>query len=232
MSLRSRYVLFALAVLFAALFVRLGWWQLSRLHDRRAANAQATLARAEPVMDLNGNRKATGLMNRRVVVRGEYDRAQEIVLRGFVYREVPGVQVVTPLRIPGTDSAVLVNRGYVPSPDAMTVDLDSLNEPGTVTVRGYAFPIPVSQDGGAPLVHNGKETWRRLDLAGLRERLPYPVLDAYIIQSPDSMLPRYPRRLEPPVLDDGPHLSYAIQWFAFAIIALAGGWIFVLRMGR
>jgi cytochrome oxidase assembly protein ShyY1 len=26
--------------------------------------------------------------------------------------------------------------------------------------------------------------------------------------------------LDPPPLDDGPHLSYAIQWFAFTLIAL------------
>jgi cytochrome oxidase assembly protein ShyY1 len=30
----------------------------------------------------------------------------------------------------------------------------------------------------------------------------------------------YPRRLEPQPLDDGPHLSYMLQWFAFAATAL------------
>jgi cytochrome oxidase assembly protein ShyY1 len=30
-----------------------------------------------------------------------------------------------------------------------------------------------------------------------------------------------------PVLDDGPHRSYAIQWFCFAIIALVGAGIVV-----
>ena len=45
-------------------------------------------------------------------------------------------------------------------------------------------------------------------------------------------LPRFPRRLDPPPFDDGPHLSYAIQWFAFAIIAIVFGGIFVRQGGK
>jgi surfeit locus 1 family protein len=52
--------------------------------------------------------------------------------------------------------------------------------------------------------------------------MPYPIADVYIVQSPDPALPQSPRRIEPPALDDGPHLSYAIQWFAFAVIAIVG----------
>jgi cytochrome oxidase assembly protein ShyY1 len=33
----------------------------------------------------------------------------------------------------------------------------------------------------------------------------------------------FPRRVDPPGLDEGMHLSYAIQWFAFALIALVVG---------
>jgi cytochrome oxidase assembly protein ShyY1 len=40
-----------------------------------------------------------------------------------------------------------------------------------------------------------------------------------------------PARVAPPALDDGPHLSYAIQWFSFAAIALVGSYV-VVRRGR
>jgi surfeit locus 1 family protein len=113
---------------------------------------------------------------------------------------------------------VLVNRGFVPSPDAVTVASDSLREPGVMAVDGIA--LPVSSASGAPLQHGGRTTWARLDLESLRSRLPYPLYPLYVRQVPDSTLPRFPRRLEPPALDDGPHLSYAIQWFSFSLIAL------------
>jgi surfeit locus 1 family protein len=227
---RSRFLLLILSLLAAAVCVRLGFWQLSRLSERRSANREAAAGRAGTVMTLNppatpGQSRA----NRRVEATGRFDRQHEIVLRGHVLREVPGIHVVTPFRLQGSDSAVLVNRGFVPSPDATFAATDSLDEPGLITLAGLALPVPVSDDGGAPLTGNGKETWRRLDLPALRARIPYPLLDIYILQAPDSSLPRYPRRLEPPVLDDGPHLSYAVQWFAFAAIAVAGGVIFALR---
>lgn len=230
MSLRARYLLLTASLLMAALFVRLGYWQLSRLRERRQENRIAEAARTGPVLDLNaGTQPGPSRAHYRVVASGEYDRGHEVVLRGHMYREVPGVQVVTPLRLAGSDSAVLVNRGYVPSPDATFAVTDSLNEPGMVRVEGVALAIPSSSDSGAPLRSNDRETWRRLDLAALRSRVPYPILDVYILQSPGDSLPRSPRRLEPQPLNDGPHLSYAIQWFAFAAIAVGGGLIVVLR---
>lgn len=231
MSLRARYLLFALALVLAAVFVRLGIWQLSRLHQRRSANAGALKGRAASPVDLNQGAPGTApnLVNRWVVVRGVYDREHEVVLRGHVYQEAPGIEVVTPLRIEGRDDAILVNRGFVPSPDAVTAAIDELNEPGIVTVHGLALPIPASSDSGAPLANDGKVTWRRLDLPALRARSPYPIESVYLLQNPDSALPHRPIRQPAPPLDDGPHLSYAIQWFAFALIAVAGGGILALR---
>ena len=45
----------------------------------------------------------------------------------------------------------------------------------------------------------------------------------------DSAPPRADRlaTIDPPSLDEGPHRSYAIQWFSFAAIALVGGTLLV-----
>jgi surfeit locus 1 family protein len=233
MRIGSRSLLLIISLLVAAGCIRLGIWQLSRLRERRATNTAAALARGGAVLNLNQPSPAgMDRRNRRVTARGTYDRAYEVVLRGHVHREVPGVHVVTPLRLEGQDSAVLVNRGFLPSPDAMYAVTDSLNEPGPVTVVGLALPVPESADSGAPVMNNGRETWRRLDLAALRKRSPYPLLDVYVLQSPDASLPPAPRRLEPQPLDDGPHLSYAIQWFSFATIAVVGTTVFLARQRR
>jgi len=133
------------------------------------------------------------------------------------------VEIVSPLLLDDKATAVLVNRGFVPAPDAVTAYPDSLQEPGEHWVEGIALPI--TSGGGMPLQRGKWTSWSRLDLKELNQRLPYGISAFYIRQSPDSSLPRFPRRLDPPVLDDGPHLSYAIQWFAFAIMAIVFGGI-------
>ena len=234
MSPRARFTLIAGLLLFAALAVRLGVWQLHRLDERRAANAAAVRARSGPELDLAGRSGVAAL--RRVRATGVYDRTQELVLRGRALREVPGIDLVTPLRMPALgDTAVLVNRGFLSVPDAATPPPDSgvLDEPGTHTVRGVALALGAAADGGAPIERAGRMTWRSLDLAALRRRLPYPILDVYIQETPDSTLPRQPRRREAPPLDDeGPHMSYAIQWFAFAATAVVFAGIFWRKGGK
>lgn len=220
MSLRKRIVLPVLLVLVAIVCVRLGIWQVHRLAQRRAANHIALAAEALPPVALDTVTAGAGsLAHRRVTATGRYDRAHELVIRGVSHDDQPGVYVITPLRLPAAP-AVLVNRGFVPAPDAVSADLDGLDEPGVVTVSGIALPIDRPADAGHPLSRAGHTTWARLDRAAVG-RLPYPVFTRfYLLQQADAATPRFPRRLEPPRYDDGPHLSYAIQWFAFAATAL------------
>jgi surfeit locus 1 family protein len=229
MSPTTRRIAIVGLMLIAAVFLRLGFWQVERLAERRAVNQAALAARSKPALDLGTSAALTAeeLSDRWVDARGVYDREHEIVLRGQAFQGAPGVYVVTPLRLAGRDTAVLVLRGFVPAPDAVRANTDSLVEPGTVRVRGLATPI--ESGSGQPLEHADRTTWARLDLEALRARLPYPLLPVAVRQTPDSSLPRSPRRLPPPELTDGPHLNYAIQWFLFAGMAVAFA---VLVVGR
>ncbi len=148
---------------------------------------------------------------------------------------VPAVQVVTPMHLANRDSAVLVNRGYVPAPDATDPGSATWSEPGTVQVSGILVPVPDRGDG-LPLTYNGRESWKALDLDSIRKRLPYPVSSLFLIAEADSgdvehtvRGKTYPIRASAPSLDEGPHLSYAIQWFGIAAAALGFGIFFVLR---
>jgi len=215
---RSRLILIAGFLLATVVCVLLGVWQMRRLQERRSANAMAQAARSMPLVRLSGRTMDSNLVNRRVGVWGRYDHAHDIVIRGRPFRGVPGVEVVSPLLLEDGQVAVLVNRGFVPSPDALTVQPDSFREPGRHWVEGIALPIDSA--GGAPLYRARLTTWAKLDREALRDSLPYPFYPVYILQLPDSGLPAFPRRFEAPPLNDGPHLSYAIQWFAFAAIAV------------
>jgi surfeit locus 1 family protein len=227
-------VFFVGCVLAAGIFGRLGIWQVSRLQERRAVNARTLAARALPPLMLDEPGETIGLdlarlNNRRVRVTGRYDHAAEVVIRDQSEGGVPGVRIVTPLRPLRGDAAILVQRGYVTSGDARRVDLAPLREEGVKVVTGLLFAQPDTGVQGDPLELDGQLTWRRIDLAALRTRLPYPIHSYVILQLPDSTLPKLPRRDEAPALDDGPHLSYAVQWFGFAVTALVVGGIIGFR---
>ena len=97
-----------------------------------------------------------------------------------------------------------------------------------MTVQGIALPFDSA--GGAPLQRGNETTWARLDRRAISQ-CSFPTRSSRSTSGrlPTAALPRFPRRLDPPPLDDGPHLSYAIQWFAFSIIALVFGVIMAVR---
>lgn len=239
MTGRARAALFGLTLLSAAVCSSLGIWQFRRLMDRRAANERAVAGRELPEVGLSGSSGKSGepgasgaLDQRRVVATGTWDHVNTFVLRARADRDAPGVHIVTPLRLDGRDEAVLVNRGFVPANDATRPGV-AWDQPERGTARGFAFLIPSVPDSGTPLRLDGRTSWRRLDLATVRGRLPYPVLEVYVHVTErearaDSASPwPIPARLQD--LNDGPHFNYLVQWFMLAAASLAFGVIFVLR---
>lgn len=210
MSLRTRDVAGAvLALAVAALFVRLGFWQLARLDERRVQNAIIAERRALPPVELPLHRLAAdALRDRRAQARGVYDYAHERVWTGRTYDGAPGVALLTPLRL-SDGSAVFVDRGWASSPDAAHLDRERYREGDTVLVEGLVLPAP--RDRGD------------VDPVRLRDSMPYPLLPV-VVEVNDTAAPHPAglHRWPPPVLNRGPHLSYAIQWFSFALIVVVG----------
>ncbi len=197
-----------IACLVAAGCISAGIWQLDRLAQRRARNAVQMARLALPPLDARRGLSVDSARGRRVQARGVYDFAAEQTWPGRSFQGTPGVALVTPLRF-ADGSAVLVDRGWVYSPDAFHVDHSLYREADTAGIGGIAL-IPPRGRGD-------------VDVAGF---LPFVIqLEG---RDPPSGLPR---RWPPPVFDNGPHLSYAIQWFSFALIALVGT-AALIRKGR
>src|SRR2546429_6426900 len=89
------------ALLVAAICVRLGVWQLDRLHERRQRNALLLAARARPPLEVDGSLPADSARDRRLVARGVYDYAHERLWHGRGFEAVPGVDLGKPLRLAG-----------------------------------------------------------------------------------------------------------------------------------
>lgn len=227
-----------LVLLVAAVCVRLGFWQLDRLEQKQASNAVlATRMEAEPLLLEGDVRDTVGLRYRRVTAYGEWDGAHSIVLPGRAYQGSPGAHVLTPLRL-ADGSAVLVNRGWVGAADAATVPDSLFRLAGTDTVEGQIEPFPGHEASlaarAAPVPSDGafRRAWFAIDEPALRAQFPYPLVDVAIRWLPAEGVRGPPVRLAPPLLDEGPHLGYAIQWFAFAAIAIIGWLAMILRRER
>ena len=216
---RKDWVGAAFALLVAVLFVRLGGWQLDRLHQRWAINAAVLARRARPpVIITSATLPVDSVRDRRVVATGAWDYFHERVWGARSYEGVPGVAVLTPLKV-GGGAAVFVDRGWAPSADALHVDHTALREGDSATVTGFAYAAPRGRGDVDPM--------------RLRDSVPYTVAP-FVIQalpSAPSLRSGQARQTDrpsnliywpTPELSDGPHLSYAIQWFAFAGIVLVG----------
>lgn len=215
----------ALAVGLGLVFVRLGLWQLDRLAERRARNAVVMGQLRLPTVPVTDVVREARREHRQVTVSGTPDVAHELVLTGRSRSGSPGVHIVTPLRLPGNDTAVLVNRGWVYSADARSVDLSRWRE-SRHAWSGYTLALDT---GGAPAGQG--RSLRRLSAGAVRALLPYPV-HGVVVVAQDSQSATGPARLPAPALDEGPHFGYAIQWFAFATIAIVGAAVVITRARR
>lgn len=252
------WILGTVAVVLAAVFVRLGIWQMER-HYEAKARAERHRARVEsPVLEVGAGPlpPTEGLLWRRVVLRGRFEHEETVVLRGRGFQGTPGIHVATPL-VRATGPDVMVVRGWMPAPDGIDASL-SRGVPSPVraatTVRGLALP---GADSTGDLRRANVEGATRLVVARLApgplaDSLGRPLASFYIQALTDRAFedPSAPRNvgwggrppsagddslpvvLGVPEMDAGPHLGYALQWFAFALISLGGTGAYLLTRGR
>lgn len=226
------FAIFALAV--SAGCVRLGFWQLERLRERKASNAEIIGRLSEAPVSLDRLPDDSALRFRPAMATGTYDFANELVLTSRGRNGAPGVHVITPLRLAGNDTVILVNRGWVYSPDGMRIDLAPYREDSSAIVEGYVEQF--STTPGPVSIPSATRGVRRLNRDSIAAMLGHPVAPVLLVQQRDSgeaiaVARGTPVRVEPPRMSEGPHLSYAIQWFGFALVGVAGS-ILVLRRER
>jgi surfeit locus 1 family protein len=229
----------SLVVILAGLFVNLGLWQLRRLDEARQAN-QLLEARLElPTEDFEVMLQAVGedlaaIEYHPVTVDGVFDRSGEVLLRSRTLDGVAGFHVVTPLVTEGGD-AVLVNRGWVP------LEMDQPPVPaappdGEVVVEGL---VRLSQErpglGPADPAEGNLALLSRLDIPRIQQQTETELAPVSVdltsvdpATSGDLPVPVGP----PPTDDEGNHLAYAIQWFAFMVVGVVGYVILVRRRAR
>lgn len=163
----------------------------------------------------------------RVELHGEYLADEALMLRGRMRDGNVGFQQVVPfMTVDGT--VFYVDRGWIP------VGADGAEQPASVP------EIPTGQLALlARLRPNegdiGKDAptgqIASVDLESLANRHAATVVytGAYgLLESENGSVPSDIAAHERPMLDEGPHLSYSLQWVMFALVGI-GGFIYALR---
>ncbi len=230
--LRPSWLVFhAIVIAAIVVMVNLGFWQLDRLDERRAFNDRVIeRTRSEPVdvavflapggYDPDRDEwtpvRLTGTYLPDQIVefnQSQAGRAGDNVLTALVLDDAP-------------DATVVVNRGFVPLPSPPPAP------PATgVDIVGVIRPTEVRDRGGLtdPDAERVTEV-RRIDLERIAPQFPGQVAPFYVqlLVSDPPVAVGDPEPVVRPELDDGPHLSYAVQWFIFSV-CVAIGWVLAVR---
>lgn len=229
---RNTALILVVSAVAAAVCVRLGVWQVARLQERRAHNSVLVTRLAGPVAAVESLPTDTGAGHYRLAsASGSMWYEREVVWAPRAHEGSPGVNFLTPMRRPGSDTVVMIDRGWAYSPDAKSVDFARWREADTLQVSGYVetWTHGCGAVDGTPLSQacgdSALRVMRRLDRRAAERLVGAPVAPYILMQTSDSALraDSVPVRVGRPALGEGPHRGYAFQWFGFATIALVGG---------
>jgi len=228
--LRPRWIAFHLLVIVAVIaLINLGLWQLRRLDERRAFNAEVVSKQEEAPVPLDELLADPGFDPaaaewRTVTVEGTWLPDQVIVFNRS-QGGAAGDDVITAL---ATDdgTTVLVNRGFVP------LGADPPPPPQTETaVVGRVRESESRGRGGLTDSSAGPLTEvRRVEIDKLAAQFPGEVAPVYVelVSSDPPVQPTDPIPVPEPELTEANHLSYAFQWFIFSVCVVIG-WVLAVR---
>ena len=235
--LRPKWLLtHLLVIVLVVVMMSLSTWQFRRLDERKTfnaglkANATQTIT---PIKNLVANlpNDLNDIQWRRVVVRGTFRPTAEVTIVNRSQDGAAGVDAAIPLdfTIDGKMYAVIVDRGFVPLATSMPKPPG-----GEIELVGRIRLSQERRTGALSDPTTGVLTEvQRLNVQRLRKQMrlnaQQTVLPFYLdlLESP-QITSTLPALVPSPRTDNGPHLSYAIQWILFSLCAI-GGWVILVK---
>lgn len=234
LSFRFRWVPFIAALTVAAIGLMLGNWQTRRAHEKEVIEAKLIERARAPAVVIGATPKDPGEMEyRRVSATGSFVGNWNIYLENRPHQGAPGFYVLTPLKIAGSDTHILVVRGWVKRDIADRARLPAIATPaGQVEIGGIARTSTghVLQLGTAePLKPNA--IVQNADIADIG-RAAKIALQPFVIEQTseagDGLIRDWPR----PSSGADKHRGYAFQWYALAATAFLFFVVTGFRRGR
>jgi surfeit locus 1 family protein len=205
--------------------IKLGFWQYNKADARRNLQTQLTARLSEPVVVLPAKIVALETWRyKRVKFSGQFDTRYQLLLDNQVQNTVAGFHVLTPMQVEGSNTYVLVNRGWVPRTAANVGEMPKL--PAIETPQGKQqiegdIGLPASKffTMDTPPAADGKwqPVWQNLDMARYAKSVPFAVQPFVVRLDAKNNAGGFVRNWAPPGERVTMHLGYAYQWFGFAL---------------
>ena len=214
----------ALVIVFAVACCALGTWQLNRRAEALAEVARIDAnydADAVPVAEALPEPAAFDVDQRWQVVAlsGEYLVDEEVVVRNRPFEGSSGFEVITPFRL-DDGTVFMVDRGWIAQASDGRPSEYAAPPTGHVQVDAR---LKAGEERIAGRTSTGIE-FATIDLDELADRVGEPSYNgAYgVLVQTGADADEPPLAAARPVRDEGPHLSYALQWFVFALLGFVG----------
>lgn len=158
-----------------------------------------------------------------VIVQGQYIEEDTMVVRNRPRAGAPGFEVLVPFETDSGDR-LIIDRGWLPlGADAAAPATVPSPPQGQARIIVRAVPGEDSLDRDAPTGQVAS-----IHLPSINDQLDYDVADqAYGLMAAESpQMDVVPQQMPEPQRDEGPHLSYSMQWFTFGLMSFAvWGWL-------
>lgn len=223
-----RWILVHLGVaLLVVTMVNLGFWQLHRLDEKKAFNARVAQQTALPVQDYSENFPQSAVAEwSRIRLSGRYDTKNTVTIINRSQNGSAGYDIAVPF-INADGSVILVNRGFVPlvvkKPPTTTAVISVIGFVRNTQTRGAIGAI----DSTDPTTTE----FQRFDLPLIAKATTTELNTTtylQLIEEQPASRSEWPSAVVIPELNEGSHLSYAVQWFFFSATAITA-WVLVVR---
>jgi len=204
------------------LFVRLGVWQWHRAQEKTALQLQFS-AGTRLIAELSSGSTDSMARYTQVRVEGSYDAQHQFLLDNLSHDGRPGFEVLTPLHL-RDGRTLMVNRGWMPlsGPRSQLPEVQ-FDPRGMQGVTGRLDTLPVVGIALGHVPPSRGAPWPKLTsfptMSDLSAALGVPLETRQLLLNPGEPF-GFVRDWQLSGFGPGRHLSYAVQWWAFAALAL------------
>jgi len=206
------------ALVAVALTGFLGHWQQERAAEKRALQREFDARNEQLPVMLDAGARDPALRYRQAVARGEWYLPGQIFVDNQVRHGVAGYHVITPMKLQGADTYVLVNRGWIARGPTYPVPPVAEVAGGQVQVAGQ-LSLPLARFLELSNESVQGSVWQNLTMERYRLAMHLDVLP-FVLLAHDAR-PPLENITERPDAGADKHVEYMFTWYSLAATVIA-----------